>query len=47
MPITGLREDVQASTFLQNTVAAMFSANENLVLSDGAGHVPAIQVLYY
>lgn len=47
MPNTGLREDVQASTFLQNTVAAMFSANENLVLSDGAGHVPAIQVLYY
>lgn len=38
MPITGLREDVQASTFLQNTVAGVFSANENSILSDGAGH---------
>ena len=38
MPITSLRENVQASTFLQTTVADVFSANENLILSDGAGH---------
>ena len=38
MPITGLRENVQASTFLPNTVADVFSANGNLILSNGAGH---------